>query len=310
MKCCVIGGAGFIGSQLVSRLTETGRDVVVIGNKPTPAATLPKSVAYISCDYGDSSPIHSALEDASEVIHLAYATQPQTSYTDPIFDIIGNLPPMITLLEAARDRDIRRMIIISSGGTVYGPVERLPISEDFPTNPISPYGITKLTIEKYSMMFFHFYSLPVIIIRPSNAYGTGQRPFNGQGFIATAIGSILKGKDIMVYGEHGTIRDYIHVSDVCNGIIAALDQGQPGEIYNVGSGIGLNNLEVLEIISGIAEKRNLIAKIKFMPSRIFDVPANILDCKKLSACSAWKPSIPISQGIMEMWKTLEPDSSI
>ena len=102
---------------------------------------------------------------------------------------------------------MQKLVLVSSGGTVYGNPSTVPVAEDHPTTPISPYGITKLAIEKYAAMYRLTAGLPVVCVRPGNAYGEGQRPFSGQGFIATAMASVIQGKEVVLFGERGTVRD-------------------------------------------------------------------------------------------------------
>lgn len=306
MRCAVIGGAGFIGTWLVRELLASGREVIVLGRRPGPPPDYPAGVRYVAGGHGDTT-LRALLAEIDELVDLAYATVPQTSYADPVFDILGNLPPTVGLLEEACNAGLRRMVIVSSGGTVYGPTEYLPIAENSLTNPVSPYGITKLTIEKYALMFHRLHGVPVSIVRPANAYGVGQQPFTGQGFIATAMGSILKGDEVTVFGGSGTVRDYVHVADVARGIMSVLEHGEAGEVYNIGSGVGRNNLEVLSAIEPLAGQHNLPVRIKFQPARAFDVPANILDCAKLRAVSGWQPTEDFAVGLAAMWDSIAGD---
>jgi UDP-glucose 4-epimerase len=222
--CCVIGGTGFIGSRLVEYLSKTGRKLTIIARNSVPTRHLPTGVRYIAGDYGDKYFLKGVLQGVDEIINLAHTTVPKTSFDDPISDISSNLPAVVSLLEIASQIAIKKLIFISSGGTVYGKSLHPPISETHPTNPISPYGITKLALEKYALMYHEIYGLPVVCIRPANAYGEGQIPYVGQGFISTAIASILQNKDILLFGEHGTTRDYIHVDDVVKtvGMVSAI----------------------------------------------------------------------------------------
>ena len=302
MFCCVIGGGGFIGIRLVHELIGTGREILVVGRQKEPPKEFPACAKYVSGDYGDRSFLKRVLVQCDEVINLAYATVPQTSYVDPMFDLQANLPPSVGLLEIAQDiQTLRSILIVSSGGTVYGQSERLPISEDAQTTPVSPYGITKLTIERYGLMFHKLHGIPIKIARPSNAYGPGQKPFIGQGFIATAIGHIYCGNEVLIFGEKGTIRDYIHVRDVSSGIVAILDQGKVGEVYNIGSGIGRDNRSVLDLIESFARIDGYLVRVRIEPARNFDVPANVLNYGKLLACSGWMPKVSFESGIAEMW---------
>lgn len=299
--CCIIGGTGFIGSHVVDILLSQGKQLTVLGRNPQPTRPLPAEVRYFSGDYGDSNFLLKTLDGVDEIIDLAYGTVPKTSFDDPVQDILSNLPSVVKLFEVACDLSIKKLLIISSGGTVYGNALNLPITEDHPTNPISPYGITKLTLEKYSMMYRHFKNLPVVCVRPANAFGERQKPFAGQGFIATAIAHILKQQEVTLFGETGTIRDYIHVSDVANGIVAALDYGIPGSFYNIGSGVGRSNRDVLDALLPLAESSGLKLKIKILPPRHFDVPVNVLDCTKLRKETGWKAVVPFEVAIVKTW---------
>lgn len=302
MRTCVIGGGGFVGSYLIETLLSSGRDVLVIGRRSERPARLNPGAQYVSCDYGDRSSLRKLIQDCEEIVDLAYATVPQTSFANPIFDLQANLAPSVALLEEARDlKHLRRLVITSSGGTVYGRADRLPIIEEDRTSPISPYGITKLTIEHYAFMFNRLFGLPVTIVRPANAYGIGQKPFTGQGFIATAMGHILKRENVLIFGENGTIRDYVHVRDVASGILSAMESGSAGEIYNLGSGVGRSNREVLNILTPVAHADGFDISIACAESRGFDVPANVLSYGKLLAHTNWQPQVSFEDGLTEMW---------
>jgi UDP-glucose 4-epimerase len=302
IPCCVIGGTGFIGSHLVELLIANKRQVTVIGRSASPTRDLPEGVCYIAGDYGDKDFLANALQGMKEVIDLAYSTVPQTSFENPINDITSNLPAAVNLFEVASSMDLKKLIVVSSGGVIYGDPHYLPINENHPTNPISPYGITKLAVEKYALMFHRIRSLPVICVRPSNAFGGRQQPFVGQGFIATAIASILKGKEIAVYGEQGTIRDYIYVTDITEGIFSLLEKGTPGTCYNIGTGIGKSNKDVLDTLIPIAKDFSLKTETKYLSPRGYDVPVNILDSMKLTNETGWKAEVSFEEGMEKTWK--------
>ena len=301
-RCVVIGGAGFIGRHVTRRLCESGREVVVLGRRAKADRDLHPDCRYVSGDYGDRKILRGLLEPGCEVIDLAYSTVPKTSFEDPVFDLLSNLPASVGLFQEALAAGASRVVVVSSGGTVYGPAERLPIDEGHPTMPVSPYGITKLTTDRYAMMFHHTAGLPVIVVRPANAYGEDQRAGTGQGFIATAVAAALGGREIEIFGPEGSVRDYIHVSDVAAGIVSALDRGSEGQIYNVGTGIGTSNAEIVRIIGELFAKEGGSVRTKVLPERRFDVAANILASTKLAACSGWKPQISLENGLARVWQ--------
>lgn len=302
--CCVIGGAGFLGSYVVNLLSATDRHVSVIGRSPHPRKPLPANVTYHSCDIANEGALSKALSGADEIIDLAYSSAPKASFDDPLFDMQSNLSSAVCLFRVAASLSIRKMILVSSGGTVYGKTEVPSICESHLTNPISPYGITKLAIEKYGLMYCALNDLPLVIVRPSNAYGPGQLPFVGQGFVATAIASVLQGAPISLFGNEGTVRDYIHVADVAQGIIGALDHGVIGNVYNIGSNIGRSNLEVIDALRPLAAQRGMSVQINVLPERKFDVPRNVLNSQKLSDHTGWRSEVLFVDGLKATWDSL------
>jgi len=300
-RCCVVGGAGFVGSHLVKALLNSGREVTVLDKKPARRSAIPPLVRYVRGDCTRYDVLDAALEGATEVVDLAYATFPKTSFDNPVDDILNNLPPSVRLLEAARGARVRKMVVVSSGGTVYGKAQQTPIDEDHPTRPISPYGITKLALEKYAQMFHQLHDLPVVVVRPANAYGEGQRPFIGQGFIATAMGAISLKQHVVVYGRNGTVRDYVHAEDIASGIIAALDKGRPGLAYNIGTGVGRTNRQVLNAIEKIVRPAGFPVRVKTEATRGFDVPVNVLSSERLQEQTGWKPRVVWEDGLKRTW---------
>ena len=300
-RCIIIGGAGFIGLELTRMLCASGRKVFVLGRRSVPDVELPSNCNYVCGDYGNRTILREIMMPGCEVIDLAYSTVPKTSYGDPVFDLISNLPPSVGLLQEAQAAGVKKVLLVSSGGTVYGSARSLPITEDHPTIPLSPYGITKLTIDRYAMMFHRTMDMPVVIARPANAYGENQRARSGQGFIAAAIDAVLCGRNVDVYGEEGTIRDYIHVSDIASGILSILNDGVAGEAYNIGTGLGTSNLALLSILESTAAESGHAVHVNKLPARRFDVDANVLDCRKLKELSNWSPKISLHEGVKKMW---------
>lgn len=301
--CCLIGGGGLIGKQLAPILLASGREVIVLDRRP-PVQAMPE-IRYIVGHYADETAFNQVMAESDEIIDLAYATQPKTSFDDPLQDLLGNVPPAVALFTRALQSDrLCRVLFVSSGGTVYGPVSSYPIPETETTQPISPYGITKLTIEKYAFMFHRTRGLPALVVRPANAYGPGQMPFTGQGFIATAIGAVLSGQAIPVFGGGTTVRDYLYVDDLARGILAVLEYGAVGEAYNLGTGIGLSNMQVLEAMTPLARSRGHEIVLDQQPARGFDVPANVLDIAKVAKATGWTPRTAFSEGLERTWDAI------
>lgn len=299
-KTLLIGGAGFIGGHLAPVLYASGRDVTVLGRRPNKSSKWnTKDIAYVQGDFNDMALLERLIPTGGEVVQLAYATVPNTSFDDPLADLNQNLPPTLHLIKLCADKGAK-LILISSGGVVYGDSQFLPISEVHPTHPISPYGITKLAIENYAHLFSVTHGLQYLCLRPGNPYGSGQLPFMGQGFIATALALLLQGKSVTVFGTSGTVRDYIAVSDLAAGILAAMNTGLVGETYNIGSGIGFSNLAVLELLAECLKPLGCRLSIDHHPARPFDVRINVLDCSKLHSASGWIPKIALADGLTEL----------
>jgi UDP-glucose 4-epimerase len=297
LNTLVIGGAGFIGTHLVSELLATGRTVTILDRRTDAIQELPRGADYVAGDFGQCQLIRELLCNHEEVIHLAYTSVPKTSFENPFSDLLENLPPTVQLFAETAESG-RKLLFVSSGGTVYGEAGTLPIREDHPTRPISPYGLTKLTLEGYAHLYAVTHGLKFVCVRPANAFGPGQKPFTGQGFIASAMTSMMRGLPVTVFGQRGTVRDYIYVGDLAAGIVSALEKGRPSEIYNLGSGVGRTNMDVIEAITPLLEGLAYKIRIEHLPERTFDVRANILDSGKLHKDTGWSPTTPFDKGLL------------
>jgi len=294
-KCLLIGGCGFIGSHLSRKLTMLDRSVTVLDRRNPPEKERMNDISYISGDFSNAKLMEQLVSEHDEIIHLAYATTPNTSFYNLLADLDQNLHPAIHLFEAVA-RKGAKLLLVSSGGTVYGEAISAPISENHPTQPISPYGITKLTLEKYAFLYAVTKGLQVVCVRPSNPYGEGQLPFIGQGFISTAMATVLQGDEVTIFGKSGTIRDYIYIDDLVNGMVVALDKGKINEVYNIGSGSGLSNFQIINEFRPLFERSGVDINVCHAPERPFDVKVNILNSQKLHSLG-WMPATSINNGL-------------
>lgn len=303
IRTLVVGGAGFIGSHLVRALCEDGRRrVCVTGRRATPTYGLPPSVEYVSASAADEAAMAVLLADTDEVIDLAYASVPKTSFDDPVHDVLANLPATVSLLRQAAAYPLRRFVLVSSGGTVYGNAMRLPIDEFHPTDPVSPYGITKLAAEKYAFLFHQLASLPLIVVRPGNPYGPYQYGKLAQGFVGAAFHATVQRQKTVVFGQRGTVRDYIYVDDLARGLVAALDHGRLGETYNIGTGIGYDNRAVLDMIDAVVCGDGYAVECEHRDPRSFDVAENVLSAARLTYVSGWRPCFDLRAGLESTWQ--------
>ncbi len=293
----VIGGAGYVGSYLVPLLIASGRRVTVLGRSARPASALPDKVSYVQGDFGQTDLIRDLLDHHAEVIHLAYATVPNTSFDNPLSDLLQNLPPTVQLFTELAERG-GKLLLVSSGGTVYGEAMQIPIGEGHSTRPISPYGVTKLTLENYAHLYSVTHGLNYVCVRPANAYGVGQRPYAGQGFVSTAMASSMRANKIRIFGQQGTIRDYLYVSDLASGIVSTLEHGRLSETYNLGSGLGRSNLDVVQEMTPLMHDIGCNVEVEHFPERVFDVRVNVLESRKLIEHTGWKPQVDFMEGLV------------
>ena len=217
MHCLVLGGAGFIGSNIVAALVEKGHQVRIFDLPNISLHNLIEcmnSIEFIAGDFNNSNDISAALKGIDVVVHLVCSTVPGPSNENPIYDAKTNILGTLNFLETALQESVKKVIFASSGGTVYGIPETLPISETHPTNPICSYGITKLAIEKYLGLFNHLYNLNYNVLRLGNVYGKGQRTDSVQGAVGVFLGKALSNEVIKIWGDGSVVRDYLFISDL------------------------------------------------------------------------------------------------
>lgn len=297
MKVLVLGGCGFIGSHITDALLEGGHHVHIFSRAPESTRASLCTVEYHIGDFSDQGAVDKALEGIDVVIHAISTTVPGTSNNDPANDIRGNLISTVQLLELMRKRDIRRMVYLSSGGTVYGNPERCPVPEDAPLHPISSYGVVKVAIENYLFMYQSLYGIQPTIIRPSNPYGPRQGQTGMQGVITSFLRDILGSKPLTIWGDGTVVRDFVDVRDVASLCAMAVSKPVSG-VFNAGSGEGHSIKEIVDILALVT---GINPECNFHEGRGFDVRKVVLDVRKSQAVFDWQPCIPLEQGIREYW---------
>lgn len=296
MRVAVVGGGGFIGAALVDRLLEAGH-VTRILERPgvQPRRPLrPGAVEWIEGDLTRSEDLDRTLAGSDAVVHLVSGTLPATSNADPVGDVQVNLVGSIRLLEAMIRRRVRRVVFLSSGGTVYGPPRYLPIDERHPTEPHVSYGIVKLAIEKYLLLYRHLHGLEPRILRVANVYGEGQASGTGQGAVSACLGAALAGESVDVWGDGSSTRDYVHVRDVAEAVSMALTYEGPHAVFNIGTGVGTSLTELLSLIESALGRPVLR---RFHPARAFDVAVNVLDPTLARTELGWQAHIELPRGL-------------
>jgi len=297
MYVLVLGGNGFIGSHVVDALLLAGHHVRVFGRRPGSGHERLESVQYYFGEFSDTHKLSEALNGIDVVIHLISATVPSTSNLDPIADVQNNLINTLQLLQLMVSVDVKRIIYTSSGGTVYGNPTTLPVPEDHPLNPISSYGVVKVSIEKYLGMFEHDYGLQPLVLRPSNPFGPRQRHDGTQGVISTFMKRMMQGEAISVWGDGSIKRDYLYVADLAELVCKAVASSYCG-VVNAGAGIAVSLNELISVMENVIEKK---AKINYLPGRSFDVKEVVLNVSRASCELGWKPRTSLESGIMQQY---------
>jgi len=297
MKIAIFGGGGFIGSTIADRLLLDGHEIKIFERpRVAPYRKFAESerVEWIAGDLSSTHDVSDAISGADVVLHLASTTLPKSSNDDPIYDVQSNLVATLQMLNAMVAHNVRKIVFISSGGTVYGHPMYLPIDEKHPTDPLVSYGITKLAIEKYLQMYSYLYGIKAITLRVANPYGERQRIETAQGAVGVFLHHAIQGIPIDIWGDGSVTRDYIHVSDVAEAFVRAVEYSGAKSCFNISSGTGISLNELIGMIEDVLGKS---IEVRYLPSRPFDTPVSVLSNFLAQVELEWAPSITIRDGI-------------
>jgi UDP-glucose 4-epimerase len=296
--CLVLGGCGFIGLNLVEQLLGEGYSVRVFDRPDSNRQHLHPGVDFCGGDFLNDVELGRALEGVDFVFHLVGTTLPANSNSCPAFDIRSNVVGTIRLLELCVQHKVRRIVLSSSGGTVYGDHKIIPIPEEHPTDPLCSYGIAKLAIEKYLQIYRNMHGLEYTVLRIANPYGRYQKLTAGQGAIGVFLGRMRDGKKITVWGDGSVVRDYVYVQDVARAFVKALTQNSPYRIFNLGTGRGLS---LRDLIGELRQITGIEPELEYAPSRSVDVSVNILDPTRAHKHMDWRAEIDHCAGLRKTW---------
>jgi UDP-glucose 4-epimerase len=291
----VTGGTGFLGRALVARLKADGHNTRVASSNPGESGSL------VAC--GLESPVaawRAALEGCAGVFHLAWATVPSSANANPLTDLETNVAGTVRLLEALRPLPKIPIVFTSSGGTVYGEAETLPLPEHHPLRPKTAYGVSKAASEQYALLYRRLWGLDTRIVRLSNPFGPGQNIRGQLGAASIFAARALAGERIEVWGNGSAIRDYIYVDDAISGLLAT-EAASPDlfagvdPVVNIGSGRGVSLQELIFLLRQILDRP---IDVHYKPARDFDVSANVLDITRARSLIGWSPKISFEEGLL------------
>jgi UDP-glucose 4-epimerase len=309
MRILVTGGAGFIGSHIVDELLARGHQPFVLDDLSSGSRdNLPEHVPLFVNDIRDRDAVRRIFDEVQPqaLCHQAAQMSVSRSVREPGFDAEVNILGLINVLEASVPTGVRRVVFASSGGALYGDVDR-PVGEDYPLAPIAPYGISKWVGERYLQFFASEHGLSAVALRYTNVYGPRQNPHGEAGVVAIFCRAMLGGQAVTVNGDGKYVRDYVHVSDVAQANAAALeaDLAESFLPLNIGTGFGAD-VNVLEArlnaeCSRLRQAADLspVPPPAYGPPRPGDLRSSMVSSQRAAEVLQWSHAIPLEQGLAE-----------
>jgi len=312
VRVLVTGGAGFIGSALVDQLVRSGDQVLVIDNLSTGSEknledaknASAEDLVVENCDIRNPETTKLIADYKPSVIfHLAAQVDVRASVEDPLTDLETNLVGLIRVLEGGRRAKTRKIIFASSGGTIYGEPEakQLPLNEDTPWSPLSPYGVSKLAGGLYINTYSSLHGLEGTTLALANVYGPRQDPHGEAGVVAIFAGKLLKGEPCTIYGTGTQTRDFVYVEDVASAFMASIEKGD-GKLLNIGTGTETS-------IQHLYKEMALAVGIDSAPERgterSGEIERSSLDPSLAEKILGWKPKTSLRDGIHSTLKWFE-----
>jgi UDP-glucose 4-epimerase len=304
-RVLVTGGGGFIGSNLVRALIERGDEVRVLDNFSTGnrANLEGVDVEVIEGELRSYERVHNAVRGTEVVFHLGALGSVPRSVQDPLTSSAVNVEGTLNVLLAARDEGVRR-VVYSSSSSVYGPRRELPVTEDMPPDPISPYGVAKLAAERYCVSFSRVYeSFESVVVRYFNVFGPRQSPFSQYAaVIPLFVTAIDTGEPIVIYGDGEQRRDFTYVANVVDGTIKAAEAaGANGRIFNVAASAPVTVNTVATAIGDVLGKP---VEKTFAPPRVGDIRDSWADVTAAREVLGWVPAVGLEDGLRETVEAL------
>ena len=297
MKIALFGGGGFIGSAIADRLLLEGHSLRIFERprvEPYRKFLNTEDVTWLTGDLMNTHDVGAAVDGVEVVVHLVSTTLPKSSNDDPIYDVQSNLVATLQLLNLMVAKGVKKIVFISSGGTVYGNPCYLPIDEKHPTEPLVSYGITKLAIEKYLLMYQRMHGIKAVILRVSNPFGDRQRIETAQGAVAAFLSKALRSMPIEIWGDGSVQRDYLYIGDVADAFARAVTYDGSHSVFNISSGKGTSLNEVIRLIEQVT---GASVEREYQPGRAFDVPVSVLDNALANCELGWAPKVSLDDGI-------------
>jgi UDP-glucose 4-epimerase len=297
LKILVTGGAGFIASQIADAYINEGHDVFVLDNLQTGfLKNVNPKAAFIEKDIIDPSLLELFEKEKFDVVnHHAAQMDVRKSVADPSFDATTNILGTLNLLQNCIKTNVKKFMFASTGGAVYGEQSYFPADENHPTQPLSPYGISKLTVEKYLFFYFAQHKLKYTILRYANIYGPRQNSMGEAGVVAIFSTKLLKGEQPIINGSGEQTRDYVFVGDVVKANLLTL-KDDSCDIYNIGTGTETNVNQLYSSLNQIIGKGQLE---KHGPPAPGEQMRSVITSDKIFKKFNWRPSALLNVGLLQ-----------
>lgn len=304
MRLLVTGGAGFIGANIVGRLLALGHQVVVLDNLSSgfPDNLLPDA-RFVEGDTRDRTAVGQAIAGCQVVFHLAASVGNTRSIEHPLVDSEVNVLGTLTVLEAARGQGIERVVYSSSAG-IFGELKTLPISEDHPQDPDSPYGTSKLAAEKMCLVYNKLYAMKNVCLRYFNVYGPLQRYDAYGNVIPIFANRIVRGEPLTIYGDGEQTRDFVNVYDVASANIQAALTPEVQGVFNIGSGTRISINALARMIQDAAGRE---VGVRYAAPRKGDVRDSLAEISAAQKAFGFAPRVDMTEGLAEYMAWVRQD---
>ena len=300
-RILVTGGAGFIGSHLVDALVALGKEVVVYDRLSTGSEeNLPTQVEVTRGDVRDQAQVAESMKGADLVFHLAANANGTRSIDDPRFDFETNAMGTFNVAEAALEAGVNKFVYMSSA-SVYGTPRHFPMGEDHPTRPFVPYGASKLAAETLCRAFFDTFGLPLVVARPFCVYGPRENPRLALVEVTRYLSWHLNGKSIPIVGDPDKkTRDFVHVSDVVQGLLLLADRAPVGEVFNLGSGTEVTMRDLANVIGTVTGRPALVETISQITEDTYRLVGDVSKIRSLG----YTPRMSLAEGVRQLAEAL------
>lgn len=301
-RVLIIGG-GFLGSALAEALDHKQYRVTVLSPKLKQSEQRGQPIAV--CGRQEDEPLMAALlREHDTVIHAAWGTTPNSSAGRPTLEIAAGVMPWLAFLETLKRFPAVRVLFLSSGGTVYGSPERLPVAEDFPLQPLSCHGSGKAAAELFLSVHARTSPVPPIVLRPSNVYGPRQPLRSGFGVLRHLLQCAVENSAFELWGDGSQVRDYLYVEDFVNAVVQLVERRDISGTFNIGSGSGISLLQLISLVERVIGRKMRIESLRASEG---DVGRIALDTGKIREATGWEPAISLSEGIARTWHWLKDE---